>query len=94
MKLPDLVDLNRLEKSLVGCDDSVFRIWKDTAIEIDSSKYRDILRIFEIYAEIPLSELRTDQVISYIEELLAILDSPEQQKSLIRAEAFQFRTFD
>lgn len=93
MVLAELVDLEAFRSSLVPCSKSIFSIWRSTALDLEHERYADVTRTCNIWEEIPANELRVDQIISFIEELLRILRNPEKQKSLIRAEAYQFKTF-
>lgn len=93
MNLEELVDISAFRKSLTPCDKSIFFIWKTTALEIERDRYQAISSAYDIWNEIPPEELRPDQIISFIEELLRILKDTEKQKLLIQTEALPFRTF-
>ena len=94
MKLEDLVDIEKFIESVTPPDKTMFEIWSSTAFEISSESYKDIAMLRQIYLEIPDIELRPRQIISFIEELLRVLPSDEDRKTLVRAEALQFRKFE
>ena len=92
MKLEDFLDLERFTASLSHPRKGIFHTWSATAFEICPDRHRDIARLRDIYLEIPSEELRPQQVISFIEALLAALSSDDDRRTLIQAEALQFRT--
>lgn len=94
MKLEDLVEIEPFSKHLAEGGSSVIRIWSETALEICRDQHRDIARIRQIYSEIPSTELRPQQLISFVEAILEAMPSDEDRKTLIRVEALQFRTFE
>lgn len=91
MKLDELVDIDRFRESLEPPSRGLFGTWQNTAFAIAHEKSFGIARTFEIWNEIPSEELGVDQIISYIEELLRILDTPDRQETLIRVEALSYR---
>ena len=93
MKLEDLVNIEQFIESMTPPDRSVFSIWTSTATEISRDRYAAIARIRDIYLEIPDTELRPDQIITFIEALLQELPTDEMKKTLIRTEALLFRKF-
>ena len=94
MKLKDFVDIEKFKESIKPPSKEIFSRWSFTAFEVCRANYTAIARIRDIYMQIPEEELRQDQVITFIEELLQIMQSIENKKALITAEAIQFRTFE
>jgi hypothetical protein len=91
MIIAELVDLDRFVANLHPPSKDIFRIWRDTAIEIAKDRTAEIIRTFKIWDEIPPEELRVDQLVSYCDELLRILATTDRQKALITAEALLYR---
>jgi hypothetical protein len=94
MHLEDLVDIEPFTRSITPPDQGMFQIWSATAHEISPLSDRAIVSLRQIYMEIPESELRPSQIITFIEALLRALPSDEDRKTLIRTEALQFRRFE
>jgi len=94
VKLEDLVDIEKFTQSMTPPDKSIFQTWLTTAFEISPDSHNDVARLGQIYMEIPTAELRSRQIISFIEELLQALPSDEARKTLVRTEALQFRKFE
>lgn len=93
MTLAELVDLDRFTTSLHPPSKCLFDRWQHTAFEVAPDRTNEIARTFQIWNEIPQRELRVDQLTSYIEELLRILQTEERQKTFLTIEALQFRRF-
>lgn len=94
MKLEDLVDIEQFTASLAHPSKNTLHVWSATAFEICPEKHRAIAQLRDIYLEIPGEELQTRQIISFVEALLETMLSDENRKTLIRAEALQFRRFE
>lgn len=94
MKPAELLDLEQFAASLTNPNKSIFRIWSETALEISPEKHRAIAQLREIYLEIPSEELKPRQIVSFVEALLEALPSDDNRRTLIRAEALQFRKFE
>jgi len=92
-KLNELVNIQKLKERLTPANHSTFSIWKNTALEICRDKYEDICNLYNIYMEIPEEELRVDQLILFIDDLVDIMPTLENKKSLITAEAFSEKVF-
>ena len=94
MKLEDLVDIERFTDSVTPPRKIAFRNWSYTAIEVGPESYGDIATLLQIYMEIPEAELRSEQFIFFVEDLLQAMPTDENRKTLIRAEALPFRRFE
>ena len=93
MKLEDLLDIEAFIKSVTPPDKHLFRIWSDTAFEVSPDDYKKVAMTRDIYLEIPDTELRPSQIVSFIEDLVQAMPTDEKKKTLIRTEAFQFKKF-
>lgn len=94
MKLEELLDLDQFTASIAHLQSSLFRTWSSTAIEICPDRYRDFVRLRDIYLEIPANELSPQQILTFMKDVLAAMPTDSERKSLIRIEALQFRTFE
>jgi hypothetical protein len=94
MEPKDLVDLEALAESVAPPSPSIFLFWTATAHEVCHAQHREFATYLRIYQEIPASELRKDQIVSFADALLRAMESDEQRKSWILAEALTFRKFE
>jgi hypothetical protein len=94
MELENLVDVEQLSARLAKERRNVFHYWTATALEICSTEYKSITNLKTIYMEIPDSELRADQILTFVRELLRIMPSLEEKKTLLRTEAIQEIKFE
>ena len=88
------MDVEKLRSRLAVEGRSVFHHWTATALEVSREKYREIMNLNKIYMEIPADNLQAEQIIRFVQDLLRILPSLEDQKTLLTAEALEERRFN
>lgn len=65
--------------------------WRDTALEISRSRYKDILILHQAYAECSDAELTPEKVIVYLDSLYQRMANEEERRKLIMTEAIHLR---
>lgn len=68
--------------------------WRDTALEISRTQYRDIVILHQAYSECSDAELRPDKVISFLDSLYQLMADDDERRKLITTEAIHLRRTD
>jgi hypothetical protein len=89
MKLLEIVSEEKLTAEILRDGPrETMRRWKDTAVELSRTRFRQIIDLHTAFNEATDSELRPDKVIHFLGLLLDLLDNDEERLRVIHAEAF------
>jgi hypothetical protein len=94
MQLDELVDIDKLGQRLAKEGSRVFSEWSATATEICGDRYKQIAILQMAYLEHVEPQIPAYKFVSFVEQLVRIMPTIENKKSLLRAEAFAERKFE
>lgn len=94
MELDELIDVDKLGQRLAQQGRSVFSQWSATALEVCGDRYKQIAILQTAYLENEEPQIPAYKFISFVEQLVGIMPTVENKKSLLRAEAFAERKFE